>query len=450
MRKNLSRIIILVLAAGLTGVCIWLNRLMPILTGYPAKYLCSAVFVDERDPAAVEALDLNFSFVRFVRNRIDYNGKSVTSSFLWGQSTAIYREGFGCTLVRDVSEEDLRKNHFPAVTPQQKNPDSLTWPVGNFLPDSLAPFIPSFAAIADSLMTGGVYGGHPFAFLVVQRDRIVAERYAPGFSRDKRILSWSMAKSFTCALAGMMVRDGLLNLDEKVDLPEWRNDARRDINVRQLMQMESGLEWNEDYGNRSDVTQMLYEHGDFAAFAAGRKAVHQPGTYWCYSSGNVNIFCRFMRNRFPSDSAWYSYVNRNLFFEPGMPGAVFEPDAAGTLAGSSYIHATARDYARLGLLFLHNGRIGHRQLLPEGWVQFASTPAPHSGGQYGALFWLNRAGKYPDAPRDLYYSNGYNGQRIFIIPSLQMVIVILGYSPYGPGELDFNRLLKVLARQVKS
>lgn len=435
--------------ALLAGGIFYLNRLLPILTGYPAKYLCSAVFIDERDQASVEALDLNFSLVRFVSNRIDYSERSVTSTFLWSRSTAIYREGFGCTLVRGISREVLRSTHFPVETASAINPDSLVWPAGNRLPDSLAPLVPSYAAIADSLMTG-VYGGHPFAFLVVQHDRIVAERYAPGFSRDKRILSWSMAKSFTCALVGMMARDSLIKLDEQVNLPEWQNDNRSIITIRNLMQMESGLAWNEDYGNRSDVTQMLYDHGDFAAFAADREAVHKPGTNWCYSSGNANILCRYLQTRFPSDKAWYSYVQRNLFQETGISGAVFEPDASGTLAGSSYIHATARDYARLGLLFLHDGRLGTRQLLPKGWSLFASTPAPHSGGQYGALFWLNRAGKYPDAPRDLYYSNGYNGQRIFILPSRQMIVVILGHSPYGPGELDFNRLLRILVRQVKS
>jgi CubicO group peptidase (beta-lactamase class C family) len=263
-----------------------------------------------------------------------------------------------------------------------------------------------------------------------------------------RFLSWSVAKSFTNALAGLMVGDGRLSVQQQSVLKEWREDERSAITLENLLRMESGLAWNEDYGNRSDVTLMLYGHADFAGFALSQKLLHKPGTHWYYSSGTTNIVNLVMRRCFTTDTAYWAYTRNRLFTKTGMPDAIFETDATGTHAGSSYVYATARDYGRFGLLYLNDGVFNGERILPEGWVKFTTTPAGSSGGAYGAFFWLNRGGRYPDAPKDMFSCNGHDGQQIFILPSKDLVIVVLGYSPGPDHVMDFNRLVKDIVQTV--
>ena len=156
-----------------------------------------------------------------------------------------------------------------------------------------------------------------------------------------------------------------------------------------------------------------------------------------------------MRNKIKDDSLYYAFAHTRLFNKTGMPDAVFETDPSGTLAGSSYIYATARDYARFGLLYLHDGIFNGERILPEGWVNYTTTPATHSHGNYGSFFWLNKGNFYPSAPGDMFSCNGHNGQRIFIIPSKDLVVVVLGYSPKKTNELNFDMLLKDILGTLK-
>jgi CubicO group peptidase (beta-lactamase class C family) len=257
-----------------------------------------------------------------------------------------------------------------------------------------------------------------------------------------------MAKSFTNAIAGIMVKEGRLDIHHKTGIASWQNDGRSQITLNDLMQMQSGLEWNEEYGNRSDVTLMLYNSGDVANFALSRPLNHPSGTYWQYSSGSTNIVCYLMRKKFSNDNAYHSYPAEQLFNKIGMPDAIFETDPAGTFIGSSYIYATARDFARFGLLYLHHGVFNGERILPEGWVGYTSTPASVSQGKYGSCFWLNRSKFYPSAPSDMYSCNGHDGQRIFIIPSKDLVIVVLGYSPKPDHQVNFDLLVGDVVRTV--
>lgn len=444
MKKRILRVAGLILAAGLVWGTIYLNSLLPIITGYPAKYLCSAVFVSGRNPADAEASELNFSFIRYVTNEIDYCEKSVTSRFLWGRSKAVWRDGFGCTLLRNKGEAELRKIKFPVLSAKKVDPDTMAWPCGNAVPDSNTGIDrTALARISDSLMAGTKYHGNAFAFLVLHKGIPVAERYRqPEFNATTRFLSWSMAKSFTNALAGIMVKEGLLDIYQEANIQEWRHDARKKITLNDLMQMQSGLRWNEDYGNRSDVTLMLYDNDDFAQYALKKPPEFPPGSRWYYSSGSTNIVNYLMRARFGDDSTYYTYAPSRLFHKIGMPEAVFETDPAGVCVGSSYIFATARGFARFGLLYLYDGVFNGERILPEGWVKYSTTPASQSRGNYGSFFWLNRGGYYPSAPADMYFCNGHDGQRIFIIPSQELVVVVLGHSPKPANEMDFNQLLK--------
>jgi len=451
-RTSWKRILWSVLAILIIGIgygVYYINSLLPIITGYPAKYLCSAVFVSGREQADVEAMDLHFSFIKYTKSKVDFQDSSVTTSFLWGKSKAIYRRGFGATLLRGVSEGDLRKIKFPTAL-ATANQDTIAWPMGNLMPKKgSATDTIRLERIAEKLIDDEGYNGHAFAFMVVHKGIPVVEAYQPQFDAQTRFLSWSMAKSFTNTLSGIMVKDGKWDINQPVNLPEWQTDERKNITINNLLQMQSGLRWNEDYGNRSDVTQMLYCENDFAKFTFDQPFAFPAGSHWYYSSGSVNVVNYLMRKTFGNDNEYYQFAQSRLFNKIGMPDAVFEVDASGTQVGSSYIYATARDYARFGMLYLQDGVFNGERILPEGWVKYTTTPASASSGKYGSLFWLNSSRYYPAASEDMYSCNGHDGQQIFIIPSKELVIVLVGYSPKPDRVMKFNDLLGDVLETIK-
>lgn len=438
--KGILKTILVIIVLAVAFGAYYINSLLPIITGYPAKYLCSAVFVSGREQADVEAMDLNFSFIKYVKSEVNLNDSSVTSRFLWGKSKAIYREGFGATLLRDVDESDLRKIKFPNIKTAY-NQDTIKWPLGNIITDTTTNINrQELAQITKKLMKEDGYNGHAFAFMVVHKGIPVAEAYQPQFSNKTRFLSWSMAKSITNTLAGIMVRDGKWDINQPINITEWQNDDRRQITYKSLMQAESGLQWNEDYGNRSDVTVMLYCQKDFARFVFSRPLAAPVGSTWLYSSGNPNVVTYQMRQTLGNDTEYYKFPKTRLFDKIGMPDAVFEVDASGTFVGSSYVFATARSFARYGLLLMNDGVFNGERILPEGWVSASVRPNAKSNGEYGSLFWLNQSGTYPSVPRDMFRCQGYDGQRIFMIPSKELIVVVLGFS-HIPNVMNTDKLL---------
>ena len=312
MAKTKKRILyglLMLLAVAVIAGLVYFNSLLPIITGYAAKNLCSAIFISGREQAEVESMDLNFSFIKKNKNFVDEENKSVTSRFLWGKSTAIYREGFGVTLLRDVKEEELRKVRFPSGTEPAYNQETIQWPLGNILPDSVTGInIERLNAITVKVMSDTAYKGNIYAFLVMHKGIPVAESYKPQFDKNTRFISWSMAKSFTNALTGILVRQGVLDINQPVGLEEWKDDDRSKITLKHLMQMQSGLEWNEDYGNRSDVTVMLHCEPGMGEYALKQGSgilpehtgiTHQelPTLYVILSSGNSGMIHFIIRLR---------------------------------------------------------------------------------------------------------------------------------------------------------
>lgn len=434
------------------GAAIYLNSLLPIITGYAAKNLCSDVFVSSRSPKDVESTDLNFSFIKFTHNKVNTEEKSVKSSFLWGASKAIYRDGFGVTLLRKVPEKELRAAKYPHNILPGYSQDTIKWPLGDVLPTEPVAGIDkeALAGISGRLITDNAYNGDAFAFMVIYKGVPVAEAYKPQFNMHTRFLSWSMAKSFTSALAGILVKDGVLDVTAPSKIKEWQGDDRSRITLNDLLQMQSGLEWNEDYGSRSDVNLMLHNADDMAKYAIDKPSEFPAGTHWYYSSGTANIVSWLIRKQFPHDSIYYQFVHNRLFNKIGAPDICFETDPSGTLTGSSYLYATARDYARFGLLYLNDGVFNGERILPEGWVKYTSTPASDSKGVYGAFFWLNKSGKYPAAPADMFSCEGHDGQLIYIIPSKEMVVVVLGFSHKPDHGMDLNRLLGDILKTINN
>lgn len=435
MKKRILLIISAILILALGSGVYYIHLLTPVITGYAAKNLASDIFVGNRTQESVESTDLNFSFIKFARNTVDYNKKEVTSRFLWAKSKAIYIDGFGCVLVRG-NETKIRNRPYTIVPLPVINPDSVAWPAGDKIADTIPTGIDmeKLNKALTKVFDDSIGRKGTFAVAVVYKSQLVAEKYRNGFSSGNRFLSWSMAKSFTHALVGIMVKKGLMNIDKPVDIPEWKMDKRANITLENLMHMNSGLKWNEDYGNLSDVTVMLHEAADMAKFTYEKPSVARLDSLWYYSSGTTNIVSYLIRKKIGNDAEYFAFPRRELFNPTGMRSAVFEPDASGTLVGSSYIYASMRDYVRFGLLYLNKGNWLGKQILPVGWTDYAVKPATGSGGKYGSFFWLNLSGDCPDAPRDLYMCKGHDGQYIYIIPSLQLVVVRTGFSKKN----DFN------------
>jgi CubicO group peptidase (beta-lactamase class C family) len=253
------------------------------------------------------------------------------------------------------------------------------------------------------------------------------------------LIGWSMTKGALNALVGLRVKDGKIALTDRALLPEWRGegDKRGDISLDQLLRMSSGLEFDESYDNPlADVTVMLFARGDMAKFAAEKPLVHQPGTDWAYSSGTSAIIAGTLRATFANDQDYLRYPRERLFGPLGMRSAVIATDASGTLIGSSLLYASARDFARLGLLYLQDGVWQGERLLPEGWVTYTLTPANDAPDEtYGAHMWLklpqSDANGEPPMPDDAYYFLGHDEQIIAIVPSRDLVIVRLGLTARG-------------------
>ncbi len=443
-RKRIIYGILTLLVVAIIGGVIYLNSLLPIITGYAAKNLCSAVFISGRDAKDVEAVDLNFSFIKYTSNEVDTIEKSVTSHFLWSSSKAIYREGFGTTLIRGISEEALRKITFPVNKNSVYSQDTINWPLGDVVTDSATGIDKvALGVISKELMRdSSSYHGNAFAFIVLHNGTPVVEAYKPKFNKKTKLLSWSMAKSFTNAMAGILVRQGKWKIDQPVGIEEWKSDDRSKITINDLLQMQSGLYWNEDYGNRSSVNVMLHCENDMSRYAFDQPLKYPVGTFWYYSSGTANIVSYLIRKQFGNDSLYYAFAQTELFNKTGMPDAIFEVDPTGLMVGSSYLYATARDYARFGLLYQNDGMFNGERILPEGWVKYTTSGASASKGEYGSLFWLNKAKTFPSVPENMYFCDGHDGQRIFILPTQKLVVVVLGYSPLSKGGMDCDRLLK--------
>ena len=258
----------------------------------------------------------------------------------------------------------------------------------------------------------------------------MAERYAPGFGVDTRQLGWSMTKTVAGALAGVLVKDGRWALEKPVPVPEWTEpgDPRGAITLRDLLQMQSGLEFKEEYSPLTDVTTMLFDVGDAGGYAASKPLAHPVGTRWSYSSGTTNILCRAMRDTL-GDEAYAGFPRAALFGPIGARSMLIEPDASGVFVGSSFGWATPRDWARLGLLLAQDGVWSGQRLLPEGWVDVLRAPAAASGGRYGGHVWLRLGDAGEEShPPDTFHFAGHDRQLMTVIPSRQLVVLRMGLA----------------------
>jgi len=355
----------------------------------------------------------------------------------------------------------LRRAHdVPALTaparlsPLPAQPAATPWPTRDW---PLAAIPPSadrevIAAALDHAFAPAAAPdlGETHALLVVSGGRLVVERYASGFGPDIACPSWSIAKSITHALVGLLAGEKRLDVAAPAEVPQWRSagDPRGAITLDHLLRMSSGLAFIEEYvtGEPSDVIEMLFGAGkdDVAAFAAAFPLAHPPGTFFAYSSGTTNIVSRCAATALGADGpAFEAFMRRRLFDPLGMRSPKPRFDAAGTFIGSSFCFATPRDFARFGLLYLRGGLWEGERLLPEGWVDYARTPTfqqpgGEADGRYGAHWWLDLAG--PGS----FSANGYDGQYIALVPEKDLIVVRHGATPMALKD-NLKRWLKDLA-----
>ena len=426
-------------------------------TSMTAKLMCSAVFVAGRDEKAV----LEQDYVRLTmpgkamglaRLGVDYDEKSVTSSLAgFGHGKAIYREGIGCTAVVGRSEDEVRaQGEGVASVLPPADPDAL-WPEGEATLETQPPAGVD-AAKLDAALDKAFSEPEPDrprktrAVVVVHRGRIIAERYAPGFTKDTALISQSMAKSVLNALTGILVRDGKLSLYAPAPVREWADpkDPRHAITLDNLLRMSSGLAFDENYTRPTSDTNMQYTTGDFAAFTAAKPLEAKPGSKFNYSTGTSNIIGRIVREAAgPNFSDGFAFPRRALFDPLGMRSTVLEVDAAGSLQGGSFVYASARDYARIALLFLRDGVWNGTRILPEGWVKYSLTPTSGSLPQkgYGAHFWLNtgvdpKVQRWPNVPADAFIMSGIQGQNVITVPSRDLIVVRLGLTEFDNWDIS--------------
>ncbi|MYM98171.1 serine hydrolase domain-containing protein [Duganella vulcania] len=457
---KLAAVAAVVLAGGVLGLVLHPPDLLRVGANYGAKMVCSNVFIAGRDAQAVLADDVQapgHPILKLLKVRVDQERKLVRADLLGfvGNGLAVYRPGTGCAVVPDGDVATAARYTYSPLKIWAPSA-TVPWPTG-----SLPLTMPAVQALLDqdTLAGPGMRG-----VAVIHHGRLVAQRYGDGFNAGTPLLGWSMTKTVTAALVGIQIADGKLAPRQNGFWPDAA-DPRAAITLAQLMAMSSGLQFNEGYGDVSDVTRMLYLEPDMAAYSAARPLAQAPGSAWNYSSGTTLLLSRIWQRaaaaggkQAPTSTAVLALPHERLFEPLGMSSAVMEADARGNLVGSSYMYATTQDWARFGQFLLQDGVWQGKRLLPEGFVAGMQLVAPASGGQYGqGQVWrwgpsgTTPEGQDPDPPfklpADTYWLEGHDGQTITVIPSKDLVVVRLGLTPdrlhYQPQAL-VAAVIKVL------
>lgn len=411
----------IVLAILLAGGFWYAQPLLKVGAGYAAKMACSCHYLQGRSMENIKAEDLNYSALPLVKLTHDQAQAEVAASFFGIISQrAKFIKGRGCVLIADENQP------LPEEVPTSPLASIVTpLPTYDTLPEGLNKKALE-QAVQEAFLP--LPGGGTRGVVVLYDGHLVHEQYAPGFTEASPLLGWSMTKSITNALVGILVKNGQLSLQQDHLFPEWEADERAKITLADLLHMNSGLEWNEAYGGVSDATKMLYTQSNMAAYTRAKPLAFEPNTTWEYSSGTTNLLSDLVRQTVKDDQAYRGLVRDSLFHLIGMHSAQIESDQSGTLVGSSYGWATARDWARFGQLYLQDGRWDDYAVLPTGWVDFSRERAVGSEGVYGAQVWLPDPTELSDVPEDLFMFRGYQDQRIVIIPSRKIVMVRLGVN----------------------
>ena len=421
---------------------------LDLISGFSAKSIASGHFIDNRSQEMIEKGDNDIDMIDLAKNKIEDMGKFAAAS-VYGlkERKAIYREGLGVTLIND--DFDVTKPY--EVPKRTKLNNNLPFPYGNKEPKDTVfanvDYSKLDAAVANAFDEKGQIKKRTRSLLVIYKDKIIAEKYDTGFDKNSKILGWSMTKSITSAMFGILQKQGKYDIYKPAPIAEWKNDERKIITTNDLLHMNSGLEWEEKYDKICDATKMLFGAENMSRVQLEKPAAFKPNTHWNYSSGTTNLLSGILRKQFKTHQEYLDFWYSALIDKIGMNSMIVETDMAGNYVGSSYGWATTRDWSKFGLLYLHKGNWNGEQILDESWVKYTATPTNTSNGRYGGHFWLNASGHFPDVPKDMYYCSGFQGQMVAIIPSLDLVIVRMGLKE--DPEFDFNGMLKGIVGSLK-
>jgi CubicO group peptidase (beta-lactamase class C family) len=435
------------------------DRAVQVATGGVAHVICVKTFVSALDPEVVFAETMErpefYRLRAMMRYKLDRAGGTVDASVmgLLG-SRAVFHDGLGCVVQRGSKEPYLLKSDLAAL----KTPK--TPPLLPEIADAgiVEPSDPALKAALDHAFEEPA--APPFrrtkAVVVVHDGRVIAERYASGIGIDTQLLGFSMTKSVVNALIGILTQQGLVTPSMPAPIPEWRraDDPRREIEVEHLMRMTSGLALDET-NSGFDPSSQMYLYPSLSGFAVKAPLIAPPGTRWRYSSATTELLARIIRDAAGGPEQTLALAWRELFNPLGMRHVTLEFDGTGTLNGSASMLASARDWARFGLLYLNDGVVGGKRILHEDWVDFCAAATLDT--DYAAGFWTNRS-EHENAkgrvqlgfPGDAFFASGIYGQRIVIMPSQRLVVVRLGDSFDPTGDIrGLGRLVKEVIAAVQ-
>lgn len=435
---------LILLVAGLryVGVSVFaLSDALDVSTGMSAKIACSGKFISGlsnqqimSDLAAYSPANKMLDF--------EYMDNRVTTDFM-GLSTAsaTFRKGLGCSIDYHKTLFDLDSLVVPKLTKA-----STVWPKGEVV-NSIDSQVQ--ALLDEMMLNDNAEGLDTRALVVVKDGQILAEAYGDGFTVDTPILGWSMGKSLTSIMLGNLVLKQKVNAQNTHLFPSWNSDDRKNISLESLLQMSSGLQFEENYIPGTDATRMLFLEPSASGFALAKPAIFEVGEHFAYSSGTSNILMRYiMQTLGGQPQQLVDYFYNDIAKPLGLTNTIFEMDSEGLFVGSSYIFATARDWARFGHVMVNQGVINNQQILSKGWITAAVKPnGSKNDGAYGYQFWLNQGSdnqRWPQLPNDTFAMLGSKKQRVLMFPSEKVVIVRLGWSGSYPDDENFSRILAAL------
>ncbi|MGY5352222.1 serine hydrolase domain-containing protein [Wenyingzhuangia sp. IMCC45533] len=429
---------------------------LKLISGFAAKNMASSYFLANRSVQNINAVDNNGPLIKLAKTNVDNSkGAAVSTVFGLSKKTAYYREGVGAVLVdndlSNLSNINLKipNRNFTAV--------NKPYPYGN-----LEPVDTVFANVdynnLDDLTnqcfkeSNADYVKNTRSILVLYKGKIISEKYAEGFDKNSLLQGWSMTKSLLTTCFGILEREREYDIHKPIQsFPSWLNDERKNITTNHLLRMESGLAWEEDYGKICDVTKMLFDDKDVTTRAINKPAKHKPEKVFNYASGTTNILSAILKKQLNTEQEYLDFPYQKLVDKIRMHSMVIETDLRNNYVGSSYSWATTRDWGKFGQLMLDKGHWNGEQLFNPSWIKYISSPNKTSNNEYGAQWWLNRGNFMPNVPKDCFYADGYQGQRIFIIPSKELVIVRFGVTQLDREGLYplFNQLIGDICNTIK-
>lgn len=421
---------------------------LDLMSGFSAKSIASAHFIDDRSIEMIEKGDNDIPKVDWATNKVDDSeGYATSTVFGLKKRKAIHRTGLGATLINE--DFDIYK---PYNTPKRnKLYLSLPYPYGVLdTKDTVFANI-DYKKLNDVVNNAfdkkGEKNKRTRSVVVLYKGKILAEKYSDGFNKDSKILGWSMTKSITATYFGILQYQGKIDIMKPAPIAEWKNDTRKNITINDLLHMNSGLEWEEKYDKISDATKMLFIEEDMTKSQLNKPLVGKPNDSWNYSSGTTNLLSGILRQQFKSQQEYLDFWYSSLIDKIGMNSMLIETDMAGNFVGSSYGWATTRDWAKFGQLYLNKGNWNGERIFDESWAKYVTTPTNSSNGRYGGQFWLNAGGFFPNAPKDMYYASGFQGQMVAIFPSHDLVIVRMGLKE-NP-DFNFDAFLSGIVSVIK-